>query len=56
MSSVGWYRNWRDAFDEAQLRAWATRRRYRVWFEPNNRWWNLTETHETIDRDPRGAA
>jgi len=51
--SVSWYRNWRDAFDEAYLRSWATRRRYRVWFEAENRWWSLTETQIVLDRkDP----
>jgi hypothetical protein len=41
---VGWFRCWRDARDEANFRAGITRYRYRVRFEPNNRWWEITET------------
>lgn len=40
---VGLFRTWRDAFDQAAFRADITRRRYRVWLEPNNRWWNNAE-------------
>lgn len=43
---AGLFRRWRDALHEAQFRADITRRRYRVWWEPNNRWWNITETHQ----------
>jgi len=40
---LGMFRAWRDAYNEALFRADITGRRYRVWFEPNNRWWNVTE-------------
>ncbi len=39
----GLFNRWHDAYHEALFRAALTRRRYRVWFEPNNRWWNITE-------------
>ncbi len=44
----GLFNHWRDAYDEARFRADITRRRYRVWWEPNNRWWNITETHQRL--------
>ena len=40
---VGLFNRWYDAYHEAAFRADITGRRYRVWFEPNNRWWNVTE-------------
>lgn len=40
---AGLFNRWFDAYHEAAFRADITRRRYRVWFEPNNRWWNITE-------------
>lgn len=43
---VGLFRRWRDAYDEARFRADITRRRYRVRWEPNNRWWHIAETHQ----------
>lgn len=39
----GLFNRWWDAYHEAMFRADITGRRYRVWFEPNNRWWNITE-------------
>ncbi len=40
---VGLFNHWRDAYNEAAFRADITGRRYRVRFEPNNRWWQITE-------------
>lgn len=40
---AGVFNRWFDAYHEAAFRADITGRRYRVWFEPNNRWWNITE-------------
>ena len=37
-----------EAGAEASRRADLTRRRYRVRFEPNNRQWNITETHHMV--------
>jgi hypothetical protein len=45
---VGLFNRWHDAYHEALFRAAVTRRRYRVWFEPNNRWWNITETVQQV--------
>lgn len=39
----GLFNRWADAYHEALFRADITGRRYRVWFEPNNCWWNITE-------------
>lgn len=39
----GWFNRWWDAYHQALFYADLTGRRYRVWFEPNNRWWNITE-------------
>ena len=39
-----WFREWWDAYHEALFRAWVTGYRYRVRFDPANRWWNLTES------------
>ncbi|BCP02485.1 hypothetical protein MINTM018_52540 (plasmid) [Mycobacterium intracellulare] len=44
----GLFNCWHDAYCEARFRADITRRRYRVWLEPNNRWWNVTETLEHL--------
>ncbi len=38
-----WFKRWYDAYHQAAFRADVTGRRYRVWFEPNNKWWNITE-------------
>lgn len=40
---LGLFRRWHDAYHEALFRADITGRRYRVWYEPNNQWWNVTE-------------
>jgi len=37
------FRHWTDAYPEAVFRAHITGRRYRVWYDPANRWWNVTE-------------
>jgi hypothetical protein len=42
----GLFNHWHDAYHQAAFRADITGRRYRVWFEPNNRWWNITELTE----------
>lgn len=39
----GMFNRWADAYDEALFRADLTGRRYRVRFEPANRWWQITE-------------
>jgi hypothetical protein len=39
---VGLFNRFDDAVAEASFRASLTRRRYRVRFEPNNRWWQIT--------------
>lgn len=41
--SVGTFANFRDAIAEASFRAAITRIRYRVTYEPNNAWWQITE-------------
>jgi len=41
-----WFNLWFDAYHQALFRADLTGRRYRVWFEPNNRWWNIAELSE----------
>jgi len=38
-----WFKRWHDAYHQAALFADITGRRYRVWFDPANRWWNITE-------------
>lgn len=40
---VGLFANFRDAIREAAFRADLVRRRYRVRYEPNNCWWQITE-------------
>lgn len=41
---AGLFNRWQDAYHEALFRAAITGRRYRVRYEPNNRWWQITET------------
>lgn len=41
--NVGLFNNWLDATAEAHRLAALTGRRYRVTFEPNNRWWQIHE-------------
>jgi hypothetical protein len=43
---AGLFNRWYDAYHEALFHADLTDHRYRVWFEPNNRWWNTTELME----------
>lgn len=38
-----WFRQFMDAVNEAHRRADLTGRRYRVWYDPANRWWNGSE-------------
>jgi hypothetical protein len=40
---VGTFANFRDAVAEASFRAAITQRRYRVCYEPNNCWWQISE-------------
>ena len=40
---IGTFANFRDAVAEASFRAAVTQRRYRVIYEPNNCWWQITE-------------
>lgn len=40
---VGLFNHWSDALAEATFRAALYDRRWRVRFEPNNRWWQITE-------------
>lgn len=40
---VGLFNRWADALAEATFRAALHGYRYRVTFEPNNRWWQITE-------------
>lgn len=46
-----WFRTFHDAVFEAHFRAAITRRRYQVYYDPANRWWNLRETSEPIAGD-----
>lgn len=39
----GSFNRWEDAYAEALFRADLVGRRYRVRFEPNNGWWQITE-------------
>lgn len=43
---VGLFNRWQDAYQQALFQASITGRRYRVRFEPNNRWWQITEQWE----------
>lgn len=47
--SVGLFNHWPDAVAEASRRAALVGRRYRVRYEPNNRWWQITETIHRLD-------
>jgi hypothetical protein len=38
-----WFKRWYDAYHQAAFFADLTGLRYRVWYDPNNRWWNITE-------------
>ena len=40
---VGLFNRWEDALAEANRRAVLTGYRWLVRFEPNNRWWQITE-------------
>ena len=40
---VGLFNQWWDAYHQALFQAAVTGCRYRVWFEPNNRWWHANE-------------
>lgn len=37
------FSRWSDAYNQAAFRADLTGRRYRVHYDPANRWWNITE-------------
>jgi hypothetical protein len=39
-----WSKDWQEVIQVANFRAWATKRRYKVVYEPNNGWWTATET------------
>ena len=43
-----WFKQWRDAYEQARFRADIVGVRYRVTYEPENRWWQLTETHTPL--------
>lgn len=45
----GWFKRHHDAVHQAHFRAALVRRRYRVHYDPANRWWNITETPESFD-------
>lgn len=38
-----WFKHWYDAYHQATLRADVTGHRYRVHYDRENRWWNITE-------------
>jgi hypothetical protein len=40
-----WFRLWNDAIREANFRADVSRFRYKVYWEKENKWWNIKETH-----------
>lgn len=40
---IGLFNKWPDAYYEALFRADITGYRYRVRYEPNNKWWCITE-------------
>lgn len=48
MPGPSWFRTHADAVAEAQFRAAITRLRYRVTYDPANRWWQLHETTQPI--------
>lgn len=41
---VGLFNRWEDALAEANFRAALTGYRNHVRFDPNNRWWQITES------------
>lgn len=43
-----WFNEFSDAIGQADRRAALTRYRYRVRYDPANRWWNITETTQRI--------
>ena len=45
-----WFSNFHDAIFEAHFRATITRYRYRVRFDSANKWWNLYESHISLDK------
>lgn len=38
-----WFKHWYDAYHQATFRADVTGHRYRVHYDRENRWWNITE-------------
>lgn len=54
--NVGLFNRYEDAQGQARFRADLTGRRYRVRFERNNRWWQITETTERLHQNTRPQA
>lgn len=52
---VGLFNRYEDAQEQARFRADITNRRYRVRFERNNRWWQITETSHQLRRVQRSG-
>lgn len=46
-----WFNRFADAIGQADRRAALTRRRYRVYYDAANRWWNISETTEPVVRN-----
>ena len=46
---MNWFREFSVAVFEAHFRAAIVRRRYQVYYDPANRWWNLRETSTPLD-------
>lgn len=47
-----WHSNFSDVIAEAHFRASIVRLRYRVFYDPTNRLWNLRETHVRLQDTP----
>lgn len=45
----GWFNHHSDAVHEAHFRAALVRRRYRVYYDPANRWWNIRDTQQLLE-------
>ncbi|MBB3665957.1 hypothetical protein FB384_004916 [Prauserella sediminis] len=46
-----WFKKFADAIGQADRRAALTRYRYRVYYDPANRWWNIRATHRPVEID-----
>jgi hypothetical protein len=53
---VGLFNRHPDAVAEASFRAAITRMRYRVFYDPRNRWWNVTESTSPIPPEVGGES